>query len=330
MIEESENTKQLRASFDDFYNRKLLPLFAELEKERRRYLTFFILGLAIMFVVLPALMLLLFWIFVMSDGGGFHYEGEVPAGGIMFFILIAIVIVATPILKYQKKAKNRIMPEFIKFFGSFTYQYQKTVNDSLWEKSKLVGAYNRHSGDDYFCGVYNDTTITISEERLLMHTRNGKHSSTSTVFDGIALILSMKKNFQGQTVVFKDWGMFNGFHSLGNLFNSLKKVTLEDSVFEKEFEVYSDDQLEARYLLTTAFMERMLKVREAFKGKKIQFSFFDNMLFIAIDTNENMFETTSLFTGCTRKKMVDRAFEQFLSVLSIADTLQTGRKNSFS
>lgn len=325
MNPESEKIKNLRAEFDDFYNKNLSSLFSALEHERRKYLGFLILGLVIMFVILPAIMLFLFWIFVASSGGEFHYEGEVPSGTVMLFILVTVAVIAAPILKYNKKAKNKIMPEFIKFFGNFEYYYQRTISGNIWDKSRLVGAYNRHSGDDYFCGTYNNTKITISEEQLLMHTRNGKHSTTSTVFDGVAVILSVKKSFQGQTVVFKDWGIFNSFHSLGNMFNKLQKVSLEDSVFEKEFEVYSDDQLEARYLLTTAFMERILKVREAFKGKKIQFSFFDNMLFIAIDSSENMFETTSLFTPCSRKKLVDRAFEQFISVLNIADILETGK-----
>lgn len=67
----------------------------------------------------------------------------------------------------------------------------------------------------------------------------------------------------------KDSGWLNLFKKIGRP----ERVKLEDVSFERQFEVFSDNQIEARYLLTTAFMERMSEVKKAFQGKNIQFSF---------------------------------------------------------
>ena len=101
---------------------------------------------------------------------------------------------------------------------------------------------------------------------------------------------------------------------------------MEDVVFEKEFEVYSQNQIEARYLLTTAFMERMLKLKELYKGKKIQFSFQDSKVLIAINTKKNMFEPCTLLKTNLRQAQVYKVFEQFMTIFSVVDMLKLHQK----
>jgi len=40
----------------------------------------------------------------------------------------------------------------------------------------------------------------------------------------------------------------------------MKRVGLVDPVFEKIFEAYGTDQVEARYLLTPTFMQRLVRL----------------------------------------------------------------------
>ena len=130
--------------------------------------------------------------------------------------------------------------------------------------------------------------------------------------------VGMKKPFKGQTVVLKDSGLLNKFKG----FPDMERVKLEDVVFEKHFEVYSTDQIEARYLLTTAFMERILQLKKLYRGKKIEISFYANKLLLAIDTRENMFEPCSFFKTNLNKKKFDQVFEQFWMIFSIIHVLK--------
>ena len=52
-----------------------------------------------------------------------------------------------------------------------------------------------------------------------------------------------------------------------NFSESGKLVKLENVEFEKQFAVYSTDQLEARYILTPQLMERLLAVQSAESGR---------------------------------------------------------------
>lgn len=321
---ENRSIAELKAGFERFYTEHLLPIAQVTEKIRQKYLHYFIFGCLFAFVTVPAIIL---WIINYQEQlrtQPVQDDWKIPAA--YFLIMLIIAVAASPLYLYRKKSKNQLMPEFIKYFNGFSYQFEGTINSAIVQKSRLIGDYNSHSGDDYFSGTYKNVEMIVSEEEFEKVTatyNNGKRQEhRSTVFDGIIILLSMNKDFSGQTVVFQDKGLLNKVVSFTRNLSGLETIRLEDSVFEKEFEAYGSNQVEARYLLTTAFMERMLKLREAYKANRIEFSFFDNRLFITLKTSKNMFEATSLFKSCLERKLIDETFNQFLSIMAIIDILK--------
>ena len=103
----------------------------------------------------------------------------------------------------------------------------------------------------------------------------------------------------------------------------LEKVQLEDVKWEKRFEAYSQDQVEARYLLTTAFMERFLNLTTAFGTNKAKCSFCDDKMIIAISTRKNLFEFGHLF-----KKIDSEDFYNELS--SILELIEYFKLNIYT
>lgn len=106
----------------------------------------------------------------------------------------------------------------------------------------------------------------------------------------------------------------------------MQQVTLEDVVFDKHWKVQSTDQIEARYILTPALMERMLEIKRLFHGKAIEFSFWNNKCLIAVHTTKDMFETTSLFTPALSYHKVQEVISQFYSIFSTVDLLNGKNK----
>jgi hypothetical protein len=104
------------------------------------------------------------------------------------------------------------------------------------------------------------------------------------------------KHFHGRTYVYSERNPQIGFFT--KLFSSftwnLEKVKLESPEFENKFIVYSNDQVEARYILTPSFMERLLKLQELM-GDKTSYSFVDTKINVAIPINDALFEP-SLFS----------------------------------
>ena len=299
---ENNNETALKEKFTAYYQTNLLPLLQQQEKIRRKYLArfFLLLGLSVIFYPL----------FIMAVITIMAQFGSADGGPILLVSGFFVMLLYAPIHKYKKKVKNQIMPYFADFFGTFEYEFEKTIDSEILRQSKLFSDFRINKGDDYFTGVYEGVQITIAEERLQkpqdMSVMNISYEHHKDTFRGVCILLEMNKNFNGQTIGLCDWGWFNMFHAS----QGLQRVRLEDSRFEKIFEIYAENQIEARYLLTTAFMERLLKLQKLYEGKNIQFSFKDNKLLIAIATKQNMFETNAFFKSNLNRKTIDLAFEQ--------------------
>lgn len=75
----------------------------------------------------------------------------------------------------------------------------------------------------------------------------------------------------------------------------LQEVNLEDVEFEKRFNVYGDDQIETRYVLTTAFMDRFKNIAFVFKSDKIEASIKNTGILIAITVKRDLFKVAKLY-----------------------------------
>lgn len=346
---------RLRAKFRDFYNKNLIEDYRALEIKRRKYLK-----VLVVLIVASVTVLSIIFNLLKLNGEMSEFEGKFFS----FLCLIAVTLTTLPSLLLKSAAQNTVMNKIISFFGDMEYGKNRIYDKDI-EASDLIGSYTGTSIDDAFCGKYNGVDIKVSEQTLTRHT--GKRSVTvfngvfvlldfDKKFSGKTLVMdkgrfslfdkcfiivfTMLMIFMP---VFLDiyersyWRTFICifYIIIPGLFFYVKhkktnkdEVKLEDVVFSKNWGILATDQIEARYLLTTAFMDRMLEVKKRFKGKSIEFSFFDNKLLIAIHTYKDMFETTSLFRSALSYHNIQNVVYQFYSIFSIIDLLKIkGKEN---
>ncbi len=98
-----------------------------------------------------------------------------------------------------------------------------------------------------------------------------------------------------------------------------KGVKLEDPEFSKRYNVYSSDQVEARYLVTPAFMERFNNLQTAFGTNKVKCSFYNDSIMFAISTEKNLFEVGNLFCSLSNPKQMRTFFNELASILALVD-----------
>lgn len=142
--------------------------------------------------------------------------------------------------------------------------------------------------EDAFLGTVDGVEVVLFEalRETVSRSRDGS-SSRTTVFHGLCLRLGFPKRFSGTTRVLSEWGVFNKFHEVGNDV-PLERVRLEDARFEKQFEVLSSDQVEARYLLTPALMERLVAAQTVLGPRtRLRAAFHDRFLLLTLDTRKN-------------------------------------------
>ncbi len=127
----------------------------------------------------------------------------------------------------------------------------------------------------------------------------GKNSITKKASDsahfsfrGMFCWLSFNKTLNGHTVILPNNRTTRLDRMVSMNFSDEQQVRLEDPRFTKHFVVYSTDQIEARYVLTTALMERIVTLKERF-NRPILLSFQHQRVYIAVENENGLFSFPS-------------------------------------
>ena len=106
----------------------------------------------------------------------------------------------------------------------------------------------------------------------------------------------------------------------------MQEAKLEDIDFDNRFNVYTKDQVEARYLLTPSFMERLKSVETSFGTKGIKCSFFEDTIMLAIPTNKDLFELGSLYCPIQKSKEIAKTYDQIKSIQNLIKHFKLNEK----
>lgn len=315
MLNNEEYTK-LKQSFDIYYNNNILPILKDIEKTRKVYLAIFI-PIAFLSIIWAAYM-----VFTLYNKESSQLQNILSDyGAINCFVIILLLF---PMFFYKRKSKQSLLPLISRFFGEFSYSNNQQLSTSIIENSMIIPKHDILCVDDNFYGMYKDVPVNIMEYAIMdIH-----YEKTNTQYkeknikkgQGVVFYAKMNKNFKGKTIIIKDKGIFNVL----TRFNNLKRVGIESVEFEKIYEIYSDNQVEARYILTTSMMKHMLELKNKFS--KIEYSFFDEYVFINIKTKKNLFECSSFFRSIINQKRIDKTFQELYLLFSIIDTLKLNEK----
>lgn len=285
-----------KANFKEYYDTKLLPDLKILDGERKQV------DRKVLIIVLIAIVL------VVTIGSIFN------GSGVQYFqILVAVVtFIAITVVskKYRQNFKNKIIQKITAFVDeSLVYSPEGFVSQEEFTNSGIFQKYcNRYNGEDHFKGTLGKTAIEFSEivakEITSSGTGSNRKEHQKIIFKGVFFVADFNKKFTGHTIVLPDTAerMLGKFgQSLQSMSSRGELIKLEDPEFEKEFCVYADDQVEARYILSPSLMKRIVDFKQKW-NTKVYLSFRDSKVYIAIKTNKNLFETR-LF-----KSIVDYSF----------------------
>lgn len=179
---------------------------------------------------------------------------------------------------------------------------------------EIFGVYSHV--EEIFTGVYHGMPFDIVDQSSV-------YGVNSVIF-----ITKISKPFTW------DIRIWNAAETKSFLFSSVNKdpsfqlVNLEDVNFAREYKTFAQDQVEARYLLTPAFLERVKRYRNvklcdieiAFSQKYPQFG----NVFFHIKTGMDMFEfpPNNIYEMEARAKAVYNILFEIKDILKIVDTLK--------
>jgi hypothetical protein len=309
-----------------YYDEQLLPELSVLEGERKKTLVKMLLlsgGLFFLFIVISIVALLL-------DNSG-SLCGVVLCCPLPIFLMVWTFGCNFIKKGYVKSFKGNIIAKIVKFIDpALEYAHDKGISREMFSRSRIfLQTVDLFSSEDYVSGTIDKTKIEFSEvhaqDRQETHDSDGHHQTRYvTIFRGVFFAADFNKRFSGRTLVLPDTAQ----KLFGNLIGSALQsknfmrpplVKLEDPEFEKLFVVYGDDQVEARYILSTSLMSRITEFKKK-SGRDIFLSFVDDKVIVALPYKKDLFEP-HLFRSIMDYPAVEEYFRDLQFVLSLVGDL---------
>ncbi len=307
---EVKSYSDMRREFYEKYQKNIVPVVKNFDKERKIKRVLATIAATILSIIGCFCLLGL----LVAEGDGDVIEGSLK-GALLFFGL-AWAVWAIIKKNFESKIKKKIMPTVCSCFDNLTWSETLYDGGEVFKESGVVPNFTSESYDDIFTGSHRDVKMEVVESEFEI----GSGKNRQTVFKGVVIKLDMNKNFTSHTVITPD----TLFHKTP--VNGLRHTTLEDVEFEKKFDVFTNDEVDARYLITTTFMERLKAMRTAFKADKIRCAFYGDLLLVALSTKKDLFSLCSLVKPMDDAQQYFQMYEEMVSIVKLIDHFKLDQK----
>ena len=310
-----------RSDFAHFYVTVLLKDLKKLEAVRKQV----VLRLKILFVISAAVFMI-----SLTIDRGFGLSGTLPIVVGILSVPVVTFLYRFIISDYVHAFKVNVIKKILGYMApDLTYCPKGHVPKWQIVASRLFSKHpDRVKGDDLVQGRVGETNMQFSEIHAEAKDESTSSSGTrhrrwSTIFRGLFFIADFNKKFSGKTLVLPDTAeQFLG--SMGSLFQSLnvtrgELIKMDDPEFEKYFVVYGDDQIEARYILSTSLMRRIIEFRRK-TGRRICLSFVSSHVYVAVPYRRRLFEPR-VFRSVLGFKGIEQYLEDFQLFTGIVEDL---------
>ena len=282
------------AGFDQLYGAQIEPELTRLETNRRKAFRYFLIIWAVGLVPLAL---------------------EFAAHWDFRFLLVTLAVVGiaayAPLARVGDASKQAVIATLCAPLGvTYTERKFEPPTFDVFLNLNLLPKPSSKTFEDHFAGTRGDFTFELCEATLTQ----GSGKSEHTVFHGQIFRIGTPRRLLGTTVVLRDSGWLDRFECP----SGLKKVGLEDPVFERVFEVFGSDQVEAREILTPTFMQQLVDLETAYAGEHIRCGFVGGDLLIAVE-GKDRFEIGSMFSTLVNRARVEGIAKDLEAVFRMID-----------
>ena len=260
------------------------------------------------------------------------FTGNYTGGkaGILLSAIIASICSLVPVFLFLsiRKMERYYLKE--KFFSCFNVKYSRYTY--FQQNYNSGGVYMKPLSKELSNAMEKMaiSSVKFNPDESLKIDSNGKTLEllelNARVGSKSLLMVSyfINKNFKGETIIkpIKE--------ASKSAFAQKQEVYLEDPLFNKNFKIFADDQVEARYLLTTAFMERLLNFQKKYTcTASILFNnniSRDSNIFLCIDFGKDFFELPKGKDWIHDSSYFYNICQEIKEIAQILDTLKENLK----
>jgi len=271
-----------------------------------------------------AIAIFLMTFFLVGKSGFSNISGGFIVTTTIIF-LVTVVTLTLAIFKFiSSKKLNEIkkdkLPQILQFLIGDRLSYFSTdefLSKEEFKSAGFAGHFDTFSGEDLIeidipkddgtkSGVaFKACDLNVTETVV----DSDGNSSTKTVYFGAFCAVHFPFEFKCRLAI-------------NSRLSGVKKFKLEDVSFNKAFQVFSDNQVEALCILTPSMMQKLVKLKE--KTKTVKITIFDNHLYLGFP-GFNFLEL-----GSAKQGLSDKIFEDIYSdvelLLAIVEEIKTNNR----
>lgn len=238
--------------------------------------------------------------------------------GIVFSI-IRFVRRSKAVSYYMDTYRDKIIDYLLKGHNYY-FNADSFIKEEIFEKSQFEGYYERYTGEDLL--VINIPNDDGSESSVNLNLCDLDVTKTEEDDDGDTHTVTVYSGVFGYVEFPFDFKCVLGINSSYYIKGlKMEKVKLEDIKFNKVFKIYSNDQIEARYILTPDMMEKLMILACNFVGLRL--NLVDNKMYIG--SVVNLFEL-NLSKRNGIESLFDNFYDDVKTILEIVNEIKNNNK----
>lgn len=211
-----------------------------------------------------------------------RFWGEVAPGvffGISVYGVVSALLTESKRRNFRSNFKSRIVASIAKSFG---LSYDENGGLGTDEFFEIYDCYiNEQSSEDMMSGEVQGVRVSFSDFYAAEKVRTKNGTRTDVKFQGVLFVADFHKRLNCEVRVCHK--------NSRNLRKYGQQANMDDVKFEEFFDVYTTDQVGARYALTPLLMQRLTEVYLRL-GSQINAVLREDKIYVAIETWRDNFE----------------------------------------
>lgn len=339
----------IKEEFEQIYADKIVPIANIYEQQRlrlvRKYRFYHILtGIFLVLYIIPII------IYVAHGAGAGRPKGVIDLFAQLYVIFVFCCFIPMFFAhmlndEFRWQTKNSILKLILNIFGEFKIRKESVISASEVSSLGIYADANGQIYDDSIEGKYKGKSVALLETVLNYTEKRSKTSDfklkfEGSLFRGIIIKIELEKKLSGLCVLYDKMDLHAKPLNTGRPF---EKIVLEDVRLNKEYEIYGTDQIEARCILTPAFMERIRSIQRRFSAKTASVALRDNNMYVflgdiyrdknakkyfkSVSFKGGFFEVGSITQTLKDKRIYEKTLCELFEIISLVDFLNSSNSS---
>ena len=199
--------------------------------------------------------------------------------GVAVYGVVSALLTASKRRNFRSNFKNKVVASIAKSFG---LSYDESGGLTADEFFEIYDCYiNEQSSEDMMSGEVQGVRVRFSDFYAAEKVRTKNGTRTDVKFHGVLFVADFHKRLNCEVRVCHK--------NSRNLRRYGQRANMDDVKFEEFFDVYTTDQVGARYALTPLLMQRLTEVYLRL-GSQINAVLREDKIYVAIETWRDNFE----------------------------------------